>query len=185
MSQLSLRPEVEAPGPARREAPSGDGPAPPGRPARAAGVAFEDNHVHDPDPVPAGRHAELWDEGRSAARAADHARALVCFVLEAQRRTAQGSHGRAAIAYRAAAGQARLQGDPDAADDLLDRAAAAYTDAAERSDLPPRAARQAWVSAAKCALQLSQLDRAAECIERARRIVDGGRRERTPEQTAS
>ena len=183
MSQLSVRPDVEASGPVRPEPPSEEEPPPTGRAARSAGVAFRDNHVHDPGPPPAGRHAELWDEGRSAARAGDHDRALACFVHEAQRRTAQSSHGRAAIAHRVAAGQARLLGDPDLADELLGRAAAAYAAAARRSDLPPHAARQAWVSAAKCALQLSQLDRAAECIEQARRVTDGGRR--TAGQTAS
>jgi hypothetical protein len=52
------------------------------------------------------------------------------FVREAEARSRQGSHGRAAIAFRTLAEQARLQGLAEQCDQLLGRAAAAYTHAA-------------------------------------------------------
>jgi tetratricopeptide (TPR) repeat protein len=113
----------------------------------------------------------MWDEGRLAARSGNHERAVTCLVREAEARTAEGSHGRAAIAFRTAAEQARLQGLVEQGEQLLGRAAAAYTHAAARNELTPDTAQQAWISAAKCFLQLQQLDRAASCIEEARRVV--------------
>jgi len=123
------------------------------------------------------RDADLWDEGRVAARAGNHEKAIACFVEEADLRTMQGSHGRAAIAFRAAAEEARVQGMALRSDQLLEQAAASYTNAAESSGLTPDATQQAWVSAAKCFLQLQQLDRTAWCIEQARaagpnRVID-------------
>jgi tetratricopeptide (TPR) repeat protein len=100
---------------------------------------------------------------------------MACFILEAEARTAQGSHGRAAIAFRAAAEQARLQGLAEQCEQLLDRAATAYTHAAKRGELSLGAAHQAWVSAAKCFLQLQELDQAARCIEEARHVADQAR----------
>jgi hypothetical protein len=130
-----------------------------------------------PEPQVAPRDADLWDEGRVAARAGNHEKAIACFVEEADLRTMQGSHGRAAIAFRAAAEEARLQGMALRCDQLLEQAAASYTNAAQSSGLAQDATQQAWVLAAKCFLQLQQLDRAAWCIEQARtadpsRVID-------------
>jgi hypothetical protein len=119
---------------------------------------------------------DLWDEGRAAARAGNHEKAIACFVREAEVRTRQGSHGRAAIAFRTAAEEARLQGQTEHCNQLLGWAATAYTHAAERSGLAPAAAHQAWISAAKCFLQLQQLDRATWCIDQARQLADNGQR---------
>src|SRR5687767_9521035 len=75
-----------------------------------------DSHAPQPNVVPeqsvsaVNPEADLWDEGRAAARAGNHERAVTCFVREAEARSRQGSHGRAAIAFRTAAEQARLQG---------------------------------------------------------------------------
>ncbi|WP_395398451.1 hypothetical protein ACHMXB_11485 [Arthrobacter sp. UC242_113] len=115
----------------------------------------------------------MWDEGRLAACSGDHEKAITCLLREAEARTAEGSHGRAAIAFRTAAEQAQLQGRTEQAEQLLDCAAVAYTHAAERNQLNPGTAQQAWISAAKCFLQLRQLDRAAACIEEARRVEPG------------
>jgi hypothetical protein len=135
-----------------------------------------DLHAARPESIPeqaspaVAPDADLWDEGRVAARAGNHERAIACFVEEAEARSMQGSHGRAAIAFRTAAEEARLQGMAEQCDQLLERAAAAYTSAAERSVLAQDATHQAWISAAKCFLQLQQLDRAAWCIEQARMV---------------
>jgi tetratricopeptide (TPR) repeat protein len=183
MSQLSVRTgieEAEAPGPATRFRERERHPV--RHPAR--GFAVRANFVSEESP-PLDVGPETWDEGRSAARAGDHDRARACFTREAQERTAEGSHGRAAIALRAAAEQARLQGDPEEADRLLARAAAAYTQAAENAGLPPHLTRQAWVSAAKCFLQVQQLDQAAWCIEQARSGAEVERRGHVPTPTAS
>ncbi|WP_461187469.1 hypothetical protein [Arthrobacter sp. Z4-13] len=128
---------------------------------------------------------DMWDEGRVAARAGNHERAITCFVQEAESRSREGSHGRAAIAFRTAAEQARLQGMAEQCDQLLECAAAAYTNAAERNVLTPDATHQAWISAAKCFLQLQQLDRAGWCIEQARAVPDHSRSLDESAKTAS
>ncbi|UZX04262.1 hypothetical protein F8G81_17845 [Arthrobacter sp. CDRTa11] len=129
--------------------------------------------------------ADMWEEGRAAARSGTHERAMACFVREAEARTLQGSHGRAAIAFRTAAEQARLQGLAEQCEDLLYRAAAAYNHAAERDELSPGAAHQALISAAKCFLQLQELDQAARCIEAARHVADQTHVKVESAQTAS
>ncbi|WP_066293585.1 hypothetical protein [Arthrobacter sp. B6] len=150
-----------------------------------------DNPVPLPDLVPeqsvpvTSPEADMWEEGRAAARSGIHEKAMACFVREAEARTAQGSHGRAAIAFRTAAEQARLQGLAEQGEELLYNAAASYTHAAERNELSPGAAHQAWISAAKCFLQLQELDQAALCIEAARRVVDQSRPKVEIPQTAS
>ncbi len=183
MSQLSVRPAIEGTGALGPATPSQERGRHPGRPS-AREFAVRANFVsEESSPLDVG--PETWDEGRSAARAGDHDRAHACFVREAQQRTTEGSHGRAAIALRAAADQARLQGDPEEADRLLVRAATAYTQAARSADLPPQVSRQAWVSAAKCFLQVQQLDQAAWCIEQARGGAEVERRGHVPTHAAS
>lgn len=128
---------------------------------------------------------DLWDEGRMAARSGNHEKAINCFVTEAEARAAEGSHGRAAIAFRTAAEQARSQGLAEQGDQLLSRAAIAYTQAAGSTGMTPVASHQAWISAAKCFLQLQQLDRATSCIEEARRVATGALRNLEPARTGS
>lgn len=128
---------------------------------------------------------DMWEEGRAAARSGAHERALTCYLREAEARTAQGSHGRAAIAFRTAAEEARLQGLAEQGEEMLYRAAAAYMHAAERDELSVGAAHQAWISAAKCFLQLQELERAASCIEAARGIADRNHRKAESVPTAS
>jgi hypothetical protein len=65
-----------------------------------------------------------------------------------------------------------LQGLAEQSDQLLASAAEAYAHAAQRNTLTPQAMHQAWVSAAKCFLQLQQLDRASWCIEQARKAAE-------------
>ncbi|WP_307073630.1 hypothetical protein [Arthrobacter pascens] len=141
--------------------------------------------THEQSVPMASAEADMWEEGRAAARSGNHERAMTCFVREAEERTAQGSHGRAAIAFRTAAEQARMQGLAEQSEQLLYRAAAAYTHAAERHELSPGAAHQAWISAAKCFLQLQELDRTAWCIEAARRVAYQTHRNVGGTQTAS
>lgn len=170
MTQLSTGTEDLTAHPAAKGSTSVEKPRHPGR--RLFGS--RDPHAPQPNPLPeqgtpvVAPEADLWDEGRTAARSGNHERAATCFVREAEARSRQGSHGRAAIAYRMAAEQARLQGLAEQCEQLLARAAAAYTHAAERKGLSLDAIHQAWISAAKCFLQLQQLDRAAWCIEQAR-----------------
>ncbi|MDR6413412.1 hypothetical protein [Pseudarthrobacter sulfonivorans] len=143
------------------------------------------NAGSNPGVSPISQGEDLWDEGRLAARSGNHEKAITCFVREAEARTAEGSHGRAAIAFRTAAEEARTQGQAELGDQLLDRAASAYTEAAGRTGLAPGTAHQAWISAAKCFLQLQQLDRAASCIEEARRVAAGTHRRLDPARSAS
>lgn len=142
----------------RRASRTGDKPAP------------QPDTVLEPDDLGFSPGADMWDEGRTAARSGNHERAIACFVREAEARSRQSSHGRAAIAFRTAAEQARLQGLAEHGDQLLAQAAASYIQAAKRSGLTADATNQAWISAAKCFLQLQQLDRAAWCIEQARKV---------------
>lgn len=141
------------------------------------------------DPAPSAalvsQGEDLWDEGRLAARSGNHEKAISCFVTEAEARAAEGSHGRAAIAFRTAAEQARSQGLAEQGDQLLSRAAVAYTQAADSTGMTPVAAHQAWISAAKCFLQLQQLERATSCIEEARRVATGALRHLEPARTGS
>lgn len=147
--------------------------------------AVQPTPTHDESTSMLSSAPDLWEEGRVAARSGDHDTAIICLVREAESRTEEGSHGRAAIAFLTAAEQARLRGLAEQRDQLLHRAAAAYTHAAERTGLAPGAAHQAWISAAKCFLQLQQLDGAARCIEQGRRVAQDlhGRAQRV--QTAS
>ncbi len=144
-----------------------------------------------PNPEPAqsvpliSQGEDLWDEGRLAARSGNYERAIACFVREAEARSEEGSHGRAAIAFRTAAEQARSQGLAEQGDQLLNRAATAYTHVATGNGLAPVTAHQAWISAAKCFLQLQPLDRAASCIEEARRVAAGALGSPEPARTAS
>ncbi|WP_146069161.1 hypothetical protein [Arthrobacter sp. ZGTC412] len=174
MTQLTTGTEDRTVHTAAAEFTSADKPRHPGR------RLFGKGEPHAPQPYAVveqsdlidNREADLWDEGRAAARAGNHERAVTCFVEEAEARSRQGSHGRAAIAFRTAAEEARLQGMASQRDQLLERAAASYTDAAERNGLAQDATHQAWISAAKCFLQLQQLDQAAWCIEQARTVTD-------------
>lgn len=146
------------------------------KPRHPGGSLSTKSNPHAPQPmalpeqgvpvVPA--DADLWDEGRAAALAGNHERATAYFVREAENRSSQGNYGRAAIAFRTAAELARMQGLAEQHDLLLTRAAGAYVQAAERNGLTAEAIQQAWISAAKCFLQLQQLDRAVRCIEQAR-----------------
>ena len=147
--------------------------------------ALRPNSEPDPSVSLVSQEEDLWDEARLAARSGNHERAIACFVSEAEARSTEGSHGRAAIAFRAAAEQARLQGQTEPGDQLLNRAATAYTHAAADAGLAPVTAHQAWISAAKCFLQLQQLDRAASCIEEARRVAAGALRSLDPAPAAS
>lgn len=68
-------------------------------------------HAPQPTVVPeqsapvATPEADMWDEGRAAARSGNRERATARFVREAEARSRQGSHGRAAAAYTHAAGE--------------------------------------------------------------------------------
>ena len=121
-----------------------------------------------PDAVEPSGGADPWEEGRVAARAGDHARALDLYTREAEQRGTQGRHGRAAIAFRMASEQARLVGEASLARTLLVSAADAYAAAAERDDLPAAGRRRALVAATTCYLSVEDLDQAARCIQAAR-----------------
>ncbi|WP_457963256.1 hypothetical protein M1E17_17655 [Arthrobacter sp. D1-29] len=162
--------------------PSGNGERPGARPDLAHEQSVPAVSPEVPGVSP---DADMWEEGRAAARSGTHERAMACFLREAEARTMQGSYGRAAIAFRTAAEQARLQGLAEQCEDLLYRAAAAYNHAAERDELSPGAAHQAWISAAKCFLQLQELDQAARCIEAARHVADQSQAKAESAQTAS
>lgn len=176
MTQLSTGTENRTVGTAAAGSTHVEKPRHPGR--RLFGKT--DPHAPQPMVVPeqnpvVAAESDLWDEGRTAARSGNHERAMECFLSEAEARSKQGSHGRAAIAFRTAAEQARIQGLAEQRDQLLGRAAAAYTQAAERNGLTQEATHQAWISAAKCFLQLQQLDRASWCIERAGAVTGSAR----------
>lgn len=111
---------------------------------------------------------DAWTEATAAARSGDHRRALSLFRREAQARVAEGSHGRAAIAYRLAALQVRGGDGSDQRlqDQLWRLAGDEYVRAAEH--LPVAGTHEALVTGATCYLQARELKMAATCIDRAR-----------------
>lgn len=112
---------------------------------------------------------DMWSEATAAARNGEHRRALRLFRREAEARLSEGSHGRAAIAYRSAALQVRGGDgtDPRLQDQLWHLAADEYVEAAEH--LPAAAAHEALLAATMCYLQVRELAEAVTCLARASR----------------
>lgn len=118
-------------------------------------------------PTPGDTHAPVndWDEGTAAARSGDHERAVTHFRREAESRSAEGSHGRAAIAYRSAAVQAQnTAGGAAVRHQMMQEAAAAYAAVAHDDALPEAVTNEALRTAAMCYLQIGQLEAASHCI---------------------
>lgn len=133
--------------------------------ARAPG---ESAATEAPDTEDAGR----WELALSAARAGAHSEALAHFEREADDAASAGAHGRAALAYRSASGQADRLGRSDAANRLLRLAGKHYLCLAEGRETPVRALRQAYEMAAKCFLQAGNLVLADTSIKRALSLDD-------------
>lgn len=127
-----------------------------------------------PDEVEDGQRAPAadWDEGIAAARSGDHERALVHFRREASLRSVQGSHGRAAIAFRAAAVEAQKDPTTVALREQLMRAAGdSYAAAGHDQQLPQPTREEALRTAAMCYLHIGELDAASRCIDEGRRTA--------------
>lgn len=119
--------------------------------------------------VPGPDDGDDWDEAVLAARGRDHERALKCFRREAEARFAEGSYGRAAVAFRSAAAQA-LHGDVGwtLTEQLLRKAAETYVESTYHGELPAAARCEALRTAAICYLQVRDLDAASHCLDMAR-----------------